>query len=220
MRAVFRDLQCQCGNETQIRCPQFYRACSNLAPDSTVTRSRFQSWHALQEAVCNHFDKDMYPLQMKQLESLRQTGSVQEYHQRFEQLAHNILLYNPSYDDVYFVTKFLSGLKEEIRAPITLHRPKNLVEASTLALLQETELQASRQKKLEREPLKFSKPAAGDKSKFSGKSDDGKKDKLSGESSWATLKADRKAKGLCFTCGEKWTGRNHQCPNQVSLHVI
>lgn len=40
------------------------------------------------------------------------------------------------------------------------------------------------------------------------------------DSSWATLKAQRKANGLCFRCGEKWTGRNHKCPNQVSLHVI
>lgn len=40
------------------------------------------------------------------------------------------------------------------------------------------------------------------------------------DSSWASLKAQRKANGLCFTCGEKWTGRNHKCPNQVSLHVI
>lgn len=29
-----------------------------------------------------------------------------------------------------------------------------------------------------------------------------------------------KANGLCFTCGEKWTGRNQKCPTQVPLHVI
>jgi len=39
---------------------------------------------------------------MKQLENLKQTGSVTEYQVKFDQLAHIILLYNPSYDDVYF----------------------------------------------------------------------------------------------------------------------
>jgi len=35
----------------------------------------------------------------------------------FEKLAHEIFLYNPAYDYVYFVTRFLAGLKEEIIAP-------------------------------------------------------------------------------------------------------
>jgi hypothetical protein len=34
------------------------------------------------------------------------------------------------------------------------------------------------------------------------------------------LKAYRRANNLCFTYGEKWTGRNHKCPTQVPLHVI
>lgn len=77
-------------------------------------RARFQTWEALQEAVCAHFDKDRYPLHMKQLENLKQTRTVTEYQVKFDQLAHSILLYNPSYDDIYFVTRFLSGLKDEI----------------------------------------------------------------------------------------------------------
>lgn len=100
----------------------------------------------MHKAVCAHFDKDQYPLFMKQLESLKQTGSMAEYQAKFEQLSHSILLYNPSYDDVYFVTRFLGGLKEEIRAPITLHHPPNLETAGTLALLQEAELELSRTK--------------------------------------------------------------------------
>lgn len=183
-------------------------------------RGRFQSWKQLHEAVCAHFDRDLYPLQMKQLENLRQTGPVQEYHVKFEQLAHSILLYNPSYDDVYFVTKFLGGLKEEIRAPITLHRPKDLAEASTLALLQETELSASRLKKSDKEFSKFSRPVYTDKSKSMLRSDELKCDKTASDASWVTLRAQRKEAGLCFRCGEKWTGKNHQCPKHVSLHVV
>jgi len=104
-------------------------------------RGRVQSWEELCKAVCERFDRDQYQVHMRQLDALRQTGSVAEYYHRFEQLSHNILLYNTSYDDVFFVTRFLHGLKDEISAPIALHRPPNVDTASALALLQEEELE-------------------------------------------------------------------------------
>lgn len=33
------------------------------------------------------------------------------------------------------------------------------------------------------------------------------------------LKAYRRAKGLCFTCGERWS-QDHQCKATVQLHVV
>lgn len=55
-------------------------------------------------------------------------------------MAHGILLYNNSYDEVYVVTRFLDGLKEEIRSVIALHRPETVDTASALALLEEEEI--------------------------------------------------------------------------------
>ncbi|WVZ69199.1 hypothetical protein U9M48_018023 [Paspalum notatum var. saurae] len=192
-------------------------------------KGRFATWDALCSAVCERFDRDQYHIHMKQLDNLKQLGSVAEYHAQFEQLAHSILLYNPAYDDVYFVTRFLSGLKEEIRAPIALHRPKDLESASVLAQLQEQEL--TQQKKLSwqrsdgRDSYRFSgkasQPKEPDKGFFSAKKEMSKRDdKNSGEDKLAALRAFRKANGLCFTCGEKYTGRNHKCPAQVPLHII
>ncbi|KAG2577003.1 hypothetical protein PVAP13_6NG073760 [Panicum virgatum] len=43
-------------------------------------RGRVGSWEELHKAVCNRFDRDQYSLHMRQLDSLRQTGSVDEYH--------------------------------------------------------------------------------------------------------------------------------------------
>jgi len=80
------------------------------------------------------------------LDSLQQTGSMAEYQKKFEQLSHGILLYNESYDDTYFVTRFVAGLKEEIRAAIALHRPADVDSASALAILQEEELELSKKK--------------------------------------------------------------------------
>jgi len=42
-------------------------------------RGRVASWEELHKAVCDHFDKDHYALHMRQLDSLRQTASVEEY---------------------------------------------------------------------------------------------------------------------------------------------
>jgi len=103
-------------------------------------RGRFMSWEALHTAVCARFDRDQYHLHLKQLDNLKQTGSVSEYLCRFEQLTHSILLYNTAYDDTYLVTRFLGGLRDDIRAPIALHRPKDVATASSLALLQEEEV--------------------------------------------------------------------------------
>jgi len=35
----------------------------------------------------------------------------------------------------------------------------------------------------------------------------------------ATLKAYRRAKGLCFICGERWS-KDHKCSTTVQLHVV
>ena len=35
----------------------------------------------------------------------------------------------------------------------------------------------------------------------------------------ATLKAYRRARGLCFTCGGKF-GKDHTCPPTIQLHIV
>jgi hypothetical protein len=177
--------------------------------------------------VCARFDREQYQLHMKQLDNLKQTGSATDYYTKFEQLAHCILLYNNAYDDVYFVTRFLGGLKEEIRAPIALHRPDNMDTANALALLQEEEVEAARRKPtVKTEHKDFSKSGSwgfstSEKTKASYKQEDSKAgDKSASHEKWAALKAYRKAHNLCYICGEKWTGHNHKCPDQVPLHMI
>jgi len=144
---------------------------------------------------------------------------------KFETLSHGILLYNSAYDDTYFVTRFLGGLKEEIRSVIALHRTTNVLTASSLALLQESELESNRSRGV---PKEFSRSF----SKHSGSTDrpkhtpseqvlqpKSKPDKLEQDDKLKSLMQHRKKNGLCYKCGEKWS-HNHKCPAQVSLHVI
>lgn len=85
-------------------------------------RGRITNWPTLCKLVMARFDKDQYPLILKQFEATVQSASVSEFIVEFEQAAHNLLLYNSNYDETYFVTRFLAGLKEEIRAGIVCQR--------------------------------------------------------------------------------------------------
>jgi len=143
-------------------------------------------WDKFCQNVFDRFDWDQYHLQLRQLDTLRQTGSVSEYLEKFEQLSHGILLYNPSYDDTYFVVRFLGGLKDDIRTAITLHQPKDVQSASTLALLQEEEIANGRKQGLSRVDHKdsgkhTSKPGYSDKSKAPSPKDDSARDGKSDE---------------------------------------
>jgi hypothetical protein len=187
---------------------------------------RVGSWEELHKAVCERFDRDQYSLHMIQLDSLHETASVDEYHAKFEQLTHNILLYNPNYDYTFFVVPFLNGLKDEIRAPIALHRPTTVDTTSALALLQEEELESPKHHYGKHEQKDLPKPSnrvftARDKAKAPFKKDELKKPgKTIGDEKLAALMAYCKANGLCYMRGENWTGRNHKCPDQVLIHML
>lgn len=144
-----------------------------------------------------------------------------DYLYRFEGLSHGILLYNYAYNDTYFVTRFLGGLKEEIRAPITMHQPRDVAAASVLALLQEEELLSSRKKSGSKEHNRnFTKSMShGDKSSYGGSDKQFKPDRPPMDDKLKALMAHQKKNGLCYKCGEKW-GHGHSCPTQVSIHVI
>ncbi|WVZ58303.1 LOW QUALITY PROTEIN: hypothetical protein U9M48_008586, partial [Paspalum notatum var. saurae] len=181
-------------------------------------------WDHLCSLVFTRFDKNQYQLQLRQLDSLKQTGSVQEYQERFEQLSHGILLYNAAYDETYFVTRFLGGLREDIRAPIALHRPKDVDTASALALLQEEELENVKKKTVQKgdskDFSKFGQKWTAEKFKSTPRKEESTKvEKDPFDEKLSALKAFRKANGLCFKCGDKW-GQNHKCPKKIPLHVL
>jgi len=113
---------------------------------------------------------------------------------------------------------YTSGLRRDIRAAVGLHRPEDVDTASCLALLQEAELAhdqgtSSASTKSLRHQHKQS--SYGDKTKQSSGTDDSRKmaEKLEALCNY------RKAKNLCFTCGDPWA-RGHKCPDKVPIHVM
>lgn len=97
--------------------------------------------------------------------------------------------------------------------------------ASTLALLQEEELEASRKKGFTLSEhwdssKHTSKSSYSDKGKLPVRKDDlDKESKSDKEDKLSALVAHRRKLGLCFKCGEKWS-HAHKCPQHIPLHVL
>lgn len=96
-----------------------------------------EGWAELCVAVHSKFGRDKYQDHLEELESFTKTGRVDEYHKRFEELMHRVLVYNKGYDETYFVTNFVGGLKGEIKFAIKLHKPRIVDAALSLAKIQE-----------------------------------------------------------------------------------
>ncbi|KAF0923428.1 hypothetical protein E2562_006329 [Oryza meyeriana var. granulata] len=60
-------------------------------------------------------------------------GTVREYVEKFEELVQQLLAYEPMTASIYFTTRFIEGLKAEIRAGVMVQRPQDLVTATVLA---------------------------------------------------------------------------------------
>lgn len=139
---------------------------------------------------------------------------------------HQLVAHDPSLPSSVITNRFIDGLKREIRTVILVHRPKDLDTASSLALLQEEALMDSSSKEVKKweysggfkrvrgDHYKLNDNARHQKNHHQGgedkKGQDVNKNKTP-EDKLSTLKAYRRARGLCFKCGEKW-GPGHKCP--------
>jgi hypothetical protein len=78
--------------------------------ETVEVSSRIEDWHTLCCLVFKRWDKDQHHIFMRQILALKQTGSVVEYIEKFEDLGHQLLLHDPSASNVFFVAHFLDVL--------------------------------------------------------------------------------------------------------------
>ena len=64
---------------------------------------------------------------------MQQEDSVKEYHEKFEELKPLMLVKNRNLDENYFISNFISGLKEDIKPMIRMMKPTTLIEAFKLS---------------------------------------------------------------------------------------
>jgi hypothetical protein len=126
-------------------------------------------------------------------------------------------MYNPNYDENFFISQFIKGLKAEIRGAVESHVPDTLERAVLLAHVQQEISEANKTCKPKAPPYtRTDKPSAhSDVSRPTLKSGTGDlwKDRQ--------LRDYRKSNGLCFKCGDKYDP-SHQCGQKlvVNLNVL
>jgi hypothetical protein len=151
------------------------------------------------KAVCACFDRESHFL--GRLTKLHQTRSVSDFITTFEQLA----IQTEGLSDEFYLECFISGLKEAIRAHVSMHHPTTWLQACQLALEAETILQAP--------PLKDTFPNHPHPRANPTPTQTLKVQKVS-----PTEMAERRKQGLCYYCDEKYSP-GHKCREQKFFQI-
>jgi hypothetical protein len=78
---------------------------------------------------------------VRELLTLKQTSSVEEYKKQFDKLVYQIRLYDSIVGGMMLVQRFILGLKEELRAVVEVQLPDSVAEAASFAIVQEAVLE-------------------------------------------------------------------------------
>lgn len=158
---------------------------------------------------------------MADLKALRQTGSVQEYHEAFDALTSRLNL-----SEEYLLSCYLGGLEDDIQLSVRIFSPKSIQQALFLAKLQEA---ASKAKKLIHSPKPPLLPTPSHVKPYSGASNALSKPFTPNADKFTTTKtitkpplptnrrtltpaelSEKRAKNLCFWCDEQYIP-GHKC---------
>lgn len=183
--------------------------------------------------IHERFSRDQHELLLRQLFHIKHTTTVSEYIEKFIDLYEQLKAYNPNPNKLYFTTRFVDGLREDIRFVIMVAHPQDLDSACTLALLQEGALDQGNCKEFKQSeaslfactatikgtlPLPPSPhhppapPDAGDDKRVAPKPAS-INDKLS------SLRQYHRARGLCVCSGDKWAP-GHRCALVPQIHTL
>jgi len=140
---------------------------------------------------------------------------VAEYQEKFEELGALMWNAQPTLTDQYFVSSFISGLKDELRSMVKMMMLMTIRQVAEKARLQKLTLEAIFKKNRvamrplpsqncpiwgSNRPLLLGGPSGGPK--------------VSPLPSCATTMEQRRLMGLCLKCGEKYHA-GHQCKRQL-----
>jgi hypothetical protein len=119
-------------------------------------RIRKATWNELCSWIHDRFGRDQHDSLIRQLFHIKQSGTVQEYIDKFFELVDQLSTYESSHsaDSRYYTTHFVDGLKPEIKSAILVQRLVDLDTACSLALLQE-EAEASRRHEFRKSDFLF-----------------------------------------------------------------
>ena len=128
---------------------------------SIAHRLEHIGWQDFCAMVRERFCHDQHELLIRQLFHIKQTTSVQEYVDQFVDLIEQLSAFTPNPDTLSYTTRFIDGLRDDIRSVVLVQRPTDLDAACSLALLQEEAVEPTRRREFRRtDAPAFLKPAA------------------------------------------------------------
>uniref|UniRef100_A0A7N2KR02 Uncharacterized protein n=1 Tax=Quercus lobata TaxID=97700 RepID=A0A7N2KR02_QUELO len=160
------------------------------------------SWETFVRAIQVRFGPSSYDDPMENLTRLKQITTVAVYKSQFEMLSNRI----KNLPESHKLSCFLSGLKDEIRLAVRMQNPRTLSAAFGLAKIQEEYLLTC--KKVYRP---FQEPSKTNWQEYPTARHDSKAEaKVPVQKITSAQMEERRRKGLCYYCDEKWQPR-HKC---------
>lgn len=134
---------------------------------------------------------------------------MEEYAKEFEGICFMVTMHNPGYDDLFFGSHFVKGLKDELRGMVESQVPETVERACLLAKVHNQVLEKAKTK-----IGKTTQPARSNT--FPSKPDQKATAPTSGLWKERQLQDFHRANNLCYFCGEKFDaehlGKCSKCP--------
>ncbi|XP_027157202.1 uncharacterized protein LOC113758631 [Coffea eugenioides] len=191
------------------RCEKFFRLCR--IPDSQ--HMDLVELHL--DGKASIWEDDV----IEEFNKFHQTFTVIAYQEKFEELRAAVMLKVPGLTESYYISSFLSGLKEEIKFVVKIHKPATLQSAFEKARWQEHYLQV-----MAKQPRMATKPTPVTETiqkKPAHQMFDSSNNKTTPQGSRRITPTEfqyRKDHNLCYKCGEKFSP-GHVCRNK-GIHLL
>jgi hypothetical protein len=154
---------------------------------------------------------------VEEFNKLIQDRSVDDYIERFEELRSLMSALNPSLIESYYVSSYISGLKEDIKLMLKIMKPSNVLMAFEQARWQEESNNAltKRTRSMQHSSTIFN----NERVTSNASSTFFNPNRIEGEKVHSvSLFKQRKRLRQCFKCGDKYTP-GHKCSTK-GLHMI
>ena len=172
--------------------------------DGYIMQKPRVSWNEFVNDLCQRFSDRTYADTIEEFNKLSQKGTLDEYQEKFEELKPYMLQFNSNLPESYFISSFVSGLKEELKLRVKAYEPNTLAAAYRQARLHELSLELEHKKQ---------KPNFRPNLNPNLKSTYHAPHQTARMTTSNSLIEQRRAQNLCFKCGDKFIP-GHVCKNK------
>ncbi|CAN1826587.1 hypothetical protein LINPERHAP1_LOCUS31622 [Linum perenne] len=99
-------------------------------------------WNDLAEELIRRFGDSACVNVVGSFNKLKQTRTVLDYQENFEDLRSGMMKLNPARNEAYLINSFVSGLDEEIQPVLMMLKPPDLTYAFLQARMEEASIDA------------------------------------------------------------------------------